>query len=222
MHSHWRQRVFQRTNLQIGQLLLVLTVIVLVAPSLPDDSSVAGMALVCLMLASLATALGPLVNGKPRLKLFLQIIAGMTIVTVFVADKARWSDESSCMVLGCVMLYHFGMMAVLLYHLFRHVTQTEKLLTAINFYLLTGITFSYVYVMANYLIPGAFDLPGHNLTNWSDYLYFSFVTLTSVGYGDISPQHHVTQSLAVFEAIIGVLSPTIMIARFVGGDHRHE
>ena len=94
--------------------------------------------------------------------------------------------------------------------------QAEKLLAAINFYLLTGITFSYLYLMVNLVSPGAFDLASQSISSWPDYLYFSFVTLTTLGYGDILPLSSLAQSLVTLEAVIGVLSPTVMIARFVG------
>jgi hypothetical protein len=46
--------------------------------------------------------------------------------------------------------------------------------------------------------------------------YFSFITLTTLGYGDITPQHPIAMSLANMEAIIGQLFPAIVIARLVG------
>ena len=49
----------------------------------------------------------------------------------------------------------------------------------------------------------------------SNLVYFSFVTLTSVGYGDIIPLHPVARSLANVEAIIGQLYPATLLARLV-------
>jgi Ion channel len=54
-----------------------------------------------------------------------------------------------------------------------------------------------------------------NLTNASDLIYFSFVTLTSVDYGDIIPVHPVARSLANVEAIIGQFYPATLLARLV-------
>jgi voltage-gated potassium channel Kch len=45
--------------------------------------------------------------------------------------------------------------------------------------------------------------------------YYSFVTLTTVGYGDITPVHPVARSLAIAEALVGQLYPAILIARLV-------
>jgi hypothetical protein len=46
-------------------------------------------------------------------------------------------------------------------------------------------------------------------------IYFSFVTLTTVGYGDMAPIHPLTRSLATLEALVGQLYPAILIARLV-------
>jgi hypothetical protein len=54
------------------------------------------------------------------------------------------------------------------------------------------------------------------LWNACPLLYFSFTTLTSLGYGDIVPATDMTKSLAILEAVIGVMYLTIIISRLVG------
>jgi hypothetical protein len=54
-----------------------------------------------------------------------------------------------------------------------------------------------------------------NLSVASNFGYFSFVTLTSVGYGDIVPVHPYARSLANVEAIVGQLYPATLLARLV-------
>lgn len=54
---------FQRAHIQIGQLLIVLVTIILIAPSIPDDVGIACMLLICLVITSMVTAMGPLVAG---------------------------------------------------------------------------------------------------------------------------------------------------------------
>ncbi len=49
----------------------------------------------------------------------------------------------------------------------------------------------------------------------SDFIYFSFVTLTTVGYGDIAPVHPFARSLCNVEAVIGQLYPATLLARLV-------
>jgi hypothetical protein len=55
-------------------------------------------------------------------------------------------------------------------------------------------------------------MEGDTSRSWT---YYSFVTLTTVGYGDITPVHPLARSLAVFEALTGQLYPAILLARLV-------
>ena len=61
-----------------------------------------------------------------------------------------------------------------------------------------------------------------NLTVPSNLVYFSFVTLTSVGYGDIVPLHPVVRGIANVEAIIGQLYPATLLARLVTLELEHR
>ncbi len=81
-------------------------------------------------------------------------------------------------------------------------------------YLLAGLMFTYAY-HAIYLISGpeAFNNIGGPVLK--HFLYYSFVTLTTVGYGDITPVSPVARSLANLESLIGQLYPAILIARLV-------
>lgn len=65
------------------------------------------------------------------------------------------------------------------------------------------------------LRPGAFSGPVRVEDGARGWLYFSFVTLTTVGYGDVLPVHPVARSLAMLEAVTGPLYLTILLARLV-------
>jgi ion channel len=89
---------------------------------------------------------------------------------------------------------------------------------AILAYLILGLTWSQAYQFLEALNPGSFSIP--NPVPGSEALslkltYFSFVTLTTVGYGDITAVHSFARCLAVLEALTGQLFPTILIARLV-------
>ena len=64
-------------------------------------------------------------------------------------------------------------------------------------------------------LPGPSPAPVPEAAERHDFVYFSFVTLTTVGYGDVTPVHPVARSLAVAEALIGQLYPAILLARLV-------
>jgi hypothetical protein len=93
-------------------------------------------------------------------------------------------------------------------------TASHRISGAIVVYLLIGVVWARMYQIAGLLIPGAFHMPGSG-TTLTSYLYFSFVTLATIGYGDISPVHPVTRNLAVVEAITGQMYIAVLIARLV-------
>ena len=95
---------------------------------------------------------------------------------------------------------------------------TDTLAGAVAAYLLIGITFGLAYLMINGLVPGSFRdtvEPGKRFTP-SDFSFFSFVTLTSVGYGDIVPWGAHARAIAILEAVLGVMYPAVLISRLVG------
>jgi uncharacterized membrane protein len=53
-------------------------------------------------------------------------------------------------------------------------------------------------------------------TDWSDFIFYSFTTLTTLGYGDITPVSPAARSFAVLEAITGVFYAAVLVARLVG------
>jgi hypothetical protein len=92
---------------------------------------------------------------------------------------------------------------------------------AVVVYLLIGIVFAFAYTLVLALVPGSFVYDDkvmeatHPGTVSRLLGYFSFVTLTTVGYGDIHAVHSLARSLAVMEALIGQLFPAVMLARLV-------
>ncbi len=117
----------------------------------------------------------------------------------------------------------FGYVAVaLMRHIFLasdHV-DADLIYGAISVYLLIGVTFGFAYVCLAALAPGSFAGIETELTEPQelvrDFNYFSFVTLTTLGYGDITPQSHQAGVLAYLEAIIGQVYLTVLVARLVG------
>jgi hypothetical protein len=89
------------------------------------------------------------------------------------------------------------------------------IMAAASEYILIGIMFSYMYFLLEAVYPGSFNLP-HKQMDRSTFLYFSFVTLTTTGYGDVLPLTIQARSLATFEAITGQRYMAITVARLVG------
>jgi hypothetical protein len=95
----------------------------------------------------------------------------------------------------------------------------HRVLGAIAAYLLIGLVWSYAYFLADRLVPGSIH-PTVNtqevMSPMARYVYFSFTTLTTLGYGDIIPVHPLARTLAVCEALIGQLYPAVLITGLLG------
>ena len=93
----------------------------------------------------------------------------------------------------------------------------HRIVGAVLLYLLIGLFFVSLFVFVGLLSPSAFSgvARDSNAAFTSSLVYFSFVTLTSVGYGDILPVHPLARGLCNIEAIIGQLYPATLLARLV-------
>ena len=82
-------------------------------------------------------------------------------------------------------------------------------------YLLVAQLWELVYRFLDFIDPASFNLPGSQ----GDFLlfeYYSFVTLTTLGYGDITPLTKVAKAFSVLEAVVGQLYLVVVVAWFVG------
>jgi|TARA_B110000091_G_scaffold94819_1_gene103450 hypothetical protein len=95
----------------------------------------------------------------------------------------------------------------------------NKILGAICLYLLMGLIWAILYTLMQLSFVGSFqhlDDSTEWFTLFPDFIYFSFVTLTTLGFGDISPVQPVARFLVYLEAIIGQLYLAILVASLVG------
>jgi len=88
----------------------------------------------------------------------------------------------------------------------------DRMATAVNVYLLLALSWSLVYLILSMTDPGAFRGPGDLV--WSDFIYLSFTTITTLGYGDVVPATSQARTLATFEALVGVFFVATLVARF--------
>ena len=100
----------------------------------------------------------------------------------------------------------------------------DTVLGGITVYLLLGLIWMHAYSMLEHLAPGSFRADGLPLSRPSDaaefrqpdLMYFSYVTLTTVGYGDVLPKTTPARALAAAEAVTGSLYLAVFVARLVG------
>ncbi len=200
-----------------------------------------GLSLLLALLAMVVFVVPPLVRlGMARWFVFdafftLVLIAGVTTVSrsrialTFAAALAgsavvvRWTHRAIASrdlasldaLLALVTLGVFA--AVVLIQTFREGPITiHRIQGAVSVYLLLGLMWTVAYELIANVRPGAFRFPeGVSGNDPAVFGYFSFVTLTTVGYGDVTPADPIARSAAMLEAVVGQLFPAILIARLV-------
>jgi len=184
--------------------------------------------LVTSLLLSLVMVFGVIsMSHHPAIRVFAGIVACFAIVL-------RWMMH----LLPSPLIFKLGSLSaliflilltlVLLYKVFKESGKVtvDKIKGAIAVYLLFGLTWSILYGLLEQILPNAFNLPGMADISSADrqqmLTYFSFVTLTTVGYGDITPTHEVTRMFAIMEALCGQLYPATLLARLVSLEVMHR
>ena len=109
------------------------------------------------------------------------------------------------------------MIILLLNHIFRQDEVTKEVIFgALVVYLLMGLMWSFGYDLVDSLIPGSFKYPENFSKHNNSFAYFSFVTLTTLGYGDITPVSPPAAAMAITQAITGQIYLTVLVAQLVG------
>ena len=123
--------------------------------------------------------------------------------------------------LHLILLFCFYMWAIWLAGrqvLFAGAVDMNRIVGAICIYLLMGLIWALMYLFIAQAIPGAFNGVEQMVwyDNFADVAYFSYVTLTTLGYGDISPVAPIARFLVYMEAVVGVFYLAILVASLIG------
>jgi len=93
----------------------------------------------------------------------------------------------------------------------------ETIFAAVVAYLLIALMWAYLYMILEIVIPGSFSVPERSIrAETMQFEYFSFVTITTLGYGDIIPLTNKASALALLEALIGQIYLVVLVAWLVG------
>ncbi len=160
--------------------------------------------------------------------------AGVTLVAL-VAMILTWMKHfspESRLLYACSDLFTLIFLILLTWVVLRHVYQegpvtADRIRGAIVAYILIGFTWAVLYHFVEMCLPGSFHLTraavgGHYFEKQSELTYYSFITMTTTGYGDIVPVHPAARTLAILEGLIGQLFPAILLARLVSLQLSHS
>lgn len=201
----------KRTALPLGRLLLVLFVLMIAHPFV---SSV--WVLTTLVAVVLTVTVFSATHGRLERASVLVLGAGYIVTGIMLARPDHGSTVS--VLSNAVGILFFGLaISVLLRAVFRTTrVDHNALFGAASIYLLFSVLAARAFVIIQTLIPGAFvPSDGSTALTWVDFQYFSLVTLTTVGFGDIQPVHPVARAVTVFVAVCGVFYMAFLVARLV-------
>ena len=123
-----------------------------------------------------------------------------------------------------ILFFIITAVTILAYVLDYHKVTADKLYGAVCVYLFIGIMWALLYLVIETVSPGSFAMtngskfPGTyaHPAYFSQFMYYSFVTMTTLGYGDIVPLTNPARAFATLEAVVGQLFVVVLIARLVG------
>ena len=186
--------------------------------------------------------LAPIIVASPVGMAGARIVTGLVLVAALLATGARripialfvvvitfhmlaslrpepWLEIAATVLRIAFLAYVCG--RVILRVLSERNVSYDTLAGAACGYMLLGLIWGEFYILTELALPGSFEIPasfriGPDADPRASLLYFSFITLTTVGYGDMHPNNPGAGGLAVSEALVGQLYLAMTVARLVG------
>lgn len=131
-------------------------------------------------------------------------------------------QEADLLASSFSLVFLMAVIMMLFRHIFsKHTVNFNTIIGAVCLFMLIGITFGFAYQLTDYFVPSSFhyasEISGTGTDAFLDrFFYYSFTTITTLGYGDIIPLSPPARYLSTFEALTGQLYLTILLARLVG------
>jgi hypothetical protein len=171
-------------------------------------------------LTSLAVVLAGVYAVHTRRKtLFASCVLGAITIALSVWALLSGVRGSAWVEAGFTAFYAFTTVALFAEIMGRGRFTRDTIFGVVCIYLLIGLTFGSLYDLVETLKPGSFsvnvDMVLDGYIGFRQLLFFSFMTLAAIGYGDISPVTTQAQSLAIIEGVVGVFFVAVLIARIV-------
>jgi len=215
-----RPRNLRRFGTLLGALLLMMVVL----PFFPESRM--PLPVLSVLFSVLLIASVYAVSQRPRVLVVGLLLGAPTLVMEWIT---KTDAPVAVMVIDHVasIVFLSFVIGVLLTRILRQQdVTTDTIYGGICVYLLAGVAWAYGYDLIETVIPGSFRFgegplpegfsPLAQIERSRRFSFFSFVTLTTLGYGDITPVTQQARAIAVLEAVVGPLFLAIFIARLVG------
>ncbi len=199
-----------------GSLQLLVALVLLIILSSLLEGTQFGQRAVDILFALVILATVRAASSERRTRVVFLVLAVSAIALLWTSNGVERTVVGVAGLMIFVVL-NVGTVGLMLKRILQaQVVDFDVLCSAVAVYLLIGVTWALTYIAIDILDPTAFEqLAVSAWDGGTDYVYFSFVTLTTLGYGDISPDGNFVRIWAVMEAGVGVLYLALLIARLV-------
>jgi len=202
----------------LGRQHYLLLSLVALLVLLPAFTSPGGSPLWLSVLLTAVVVTGPLSLARTPLPFYVSLILGLTMV------GTRWIDPqrqiiSMLYLRDAATVLFFLLLSIMIFYgylLRNRAVTVDTLFAAVNAYLCIGIMYAFGYYFVLEATPGAFQGALLDSPTFDVCVYLSFVTMTTLGYGDITPQTNFAAVLTWTQAVVGQLYIALTIARVVG------
>ncbi|MGH7251832.1 MAG: ion channel [Nitrospiraceae bacterium] len=207
---------FWSTDRSLTVFLILLILLVFVAQPLGDLALVGRFGIGLLFSFLLVSGVAAVAQSRAMLTLTTGVVllALLAIWMEHVAPRPALSVLHAASVLVCL-----GLLAwVVLRRVFQAGPITmDRVQGSVAVYLLLGLMWTFAYTLVALHDPDAFQpaIPATTGALQPKLVYFSFVTLTTTGYGDFTPVNPIARALSNLESLVGQLYPVVLIARLV-------
>jgi Ion channel len=155
---------------------------------------------------------------SPSMRYFsFGLLIGLPAIVCFWLENI--SNNNLIIMASICALYVYAIWMTIRFLIRSHEFSLDQVFGGTSVYILIGLTWTILYQSIEIINPGSFFIEDvkniDNVLSWSDFIYYSFTTLTTLGYGDITPIHPTARTLAITEAITGVIFVPVIISGIV-------
>lgn len=206
--------IVQKLGKQRYLLASLITLLILLPLLVSPDTSRFWL----LWVLTLIMVTGPLSIATRRIDLIRTLALGVLMTSTSWMGAFVEHSVLDTVIVGSTMIF-FAMLGGLIFrqYLFGdHDVNMETLIAAVNAYLCIGIMYAFAYIYMMQADPGSFSGTFMDSAEFEAFVYLSFVTMTTLGYGDIAPRTEFAAVLTYSQAVVGQLFVALTIARIVG------
>jgi hypothetical protein len=156
--------------------------------------------------------------SNTRRTVFICIVLALPMfLTLWMPDLEKYTALYLLGNFSGILFMTFVIVSILSFIFKEREVDANIIFASIVTYLLLAIMWSFIFKIIETLQPGSFFTPDHILDKeGAIFTYYSFVTITTLGYGEITPVKDVARAFAALEAVIGQMYLVILVARLVG------